>query len=151
LQRHAAGLSSNCSVPEIASITGHSMIPVQEILDAHYLGSRVELAESAIKKLSEVYGQGQKRVWGCGAIPGEGVTRSPRLLRERALHAAGIRGSRCGNAQPSRHSLSSRQIARVRMANKNSQLKGRSLGWTIEVIEVCCLTVPEPKKASKMG
>ncbi|WP_245285290.1 tyrosine-type recombinase/integrase [Bradyrhizobium sp. WSM3983] len=49
---------SNCSVPEIASITGHSMKTVQEILDAHahYLGGRVELAESAIKKLSEVYG-----------------------------------------------------------------------------------------------
>jgi hypothetical protein len=43
-------------VPEIASITGHSMKTVQEILDAHYLGGRVELAESAIKKLSEVYG-----------------------------------------------------------------------------------------------
>jgi hypothetical protein len=47
---------SNCSVPEIASITGHSMKTVQEILDAHYLGGRVELAESTIKKLSEVYG-----------------------------------------------------------------------------------------------
>jgi integrase len=46
---------SNCSVPEIASITGHSLKTVQEILDAHYLGGRVELAESAIKKLSEVY------------------------------------------------------------------------------------------------
>ena len=51
---------SNCSVPEIASITGHSMTTVQEILDAHYLGGRVELAESAIRKLSEVYGPGQK-------------------------------------------------------------------------------------------
>jgi integrase len=36
---------SNCSVPEIASITGHSMTTVQQILDAHYLGGRVELAE----------------------------------------------------------------------------------------------------------
>jgi integrase len=51
---------SNCSVPEIASITGHSMTTVQEILDAHYLGGRVELAESAIRKLSEVYGREQK-------------------------------------------------------------------------------------------
>jgi integrase len=51
---------SNCSVPEIASITGHSMATVQQILDARYLGGRVELAESAIKKLSEVYGQAQK-------------------------------------------------------------------------------------------
>lgn len=29
---------SNCSVPEIASITGHSMETVQQILDARYLG-----------------------------------------------------------------------------------------------------------------
>jgi integrase len=36
---------SNCTVPEIASIT-----------DAHYLGGRVELAESAIKKLNAMYG-----------------------------------------------------------------------------------------------
>jgi hypothetical protein len=43
--------------PEIASITGHSMKTVQEILDVHYLGGRVELAESAIKKLSEVSGR----------------------------------------------------------------------------------------------
>jgi hypothetical protein len=51
---------SNCSVPEIASITGHSMTTVQEILDARYLGGRVELAESAIQELSEVYGRKQK-------------------------------------------------------------------------------------------
>jgi hypothetical protein len=42
------------------SITGHSMTTVQEVLDAHYLGGRVELAEPAIKKLSEVYAQRQK-------------------------------------------------------------------------------------------
>lgn len=47
---------SNCSVPEIGSITGHSMETVQAILDSHYLGGRVELAESAIKKLTAVYG-----------------------------------------------------------------------------------------------
>jgi hypothetical protein len=34
---------SNCSLPKIASI------------DAHDLGSRVELAESVVKKLSQVY------------------------------------------------------------------------------------------------
>ena len=45
-----------CTVPEIASFTGHSMETVQQILDAHYLGGRVELAESAIKKLNAVYG-----------------------------------------------------------------------------------------------
>jgi integrase len=57
---------SNCSVPEIAAITGHSIATVEQILDAHYLGGRVELAESAIKKLSAVYGQAQKRELGCG-------------------------------------------------------------------------------------
>jgi hypothetical protein len=35
------------------------MKTVQEILDVHYLGGRFELAESAIKKLSAVYGQAQ--------------------------------------------------------------------------------------------
>jgi hypothetical protein len=34
------------------------MTTVQQVLDAHYLGGRVEFAESAIKKLSEVYGRG---------------------------------------------------------------------------------------------
>jgi integrase len=48
---------AGCSVPEIASITGHSLQTVQEILDAHYLGGRVELAESAIRKLSQAYGE----------------------------------------------------------------------------------------------
>ncbi|MGC2778485.1 MAG: tyrosine-type recombinase/integrase [Bradyrhizobium sp.] len=47
---------SGCSVPEIAAITGHSLKTVQEILDAHYLGGRLELAESAIQKLSGMYG-----------------------------------------------------------------------------------------------
>lgn len=47
---------SNCTVPEIAAITGHAMETVQDILDAHYLGGRIELAESAIKKLNAVYG-----------------------------------------------------------------------------------------------
>nr|WP_247525359.1 tyrosine-type recombinase/integrase [Bradyrhizobium sp. 199] len=47
---------SNCSVPEIAAVTGHST----QILDAHHLGGRVELAQSAIKKLSPVYGQAPK-------------------------------------------------------------------------------------------
>ena len=42
---------SNCSVPEIAAITGHSMKTVQEILDAHYLHRDPALAGSAIRKL----------------------------------------------------------------------------------------------------
>ena len=47
---------ASCTVPEIAAITGHSLQTVQNILDAHYLGGRFELAESAIKKLTQVYG-----------------------------------------------------------------------------------------------
>lgn len=49
---------AGCTVPEIASITGHSLKTVQEILDRHYLGGRLELAEAAIKKLDAVYGRG---------------------------------------------------------------------------------------------
>lgn len=46
---------SGCTVPEIASITGHSLRDVEAILDAHYLGGRIELAESAIEKLDAAY------------------------------------------------------------------------------------------------
>lgn len=51
---------SGCTVPEIASITGHGLKTVQEILDKHYLGGRLELAEAAIKKLDAVYGRSTK-------------------------------------------------------------------------------------------
>jgi integrase len=47
---------AGCTVPEIASITGHSLKDVEQILDAHYLGGRVELAESAVLKLNAAYG-----------------------------------------------------------------------------------------------
>jgi hypothetical protein len=47
---------AGCTVPEIAASTGYSMETVQQILDAHYLGGRLELAESAIKKLNVAYG-----------------------------------------------------------------------------------------------
>jgi len=47
---------AGCTVPEIASITGHSLKDVEQLLDAHYLGGRLELAESAIVKLTAVYG-----------------------------------------------------------------------------------------------
>lgn len=40
-----------CSVAEIATITGHSLADVHEILDAHYLARDPTLAESAIRKL----------------------------------------------------------------------------------------------------
>jgi integrase len=47
---------AGCTVPEIAAITGHSMKDVERILDAHYLGGRIQLAESAIEKLDAAYG-----------------------------------------------------------------------------------------------
>lgn len=40
-----------CTVPEIASLTGHSERDVHDILDAHYLARDPRLADSAIKKL----------------------------------------------------------------------------------------------------
>ncbi len=42
---------AGCEVPEIATITGHSLTDVGAILDAHYLSRNTQLAESAIKKL----------------------------------------------------------------------------------------------------
>lgn len=42
---------AECTVPEIAAITGHSLKDVEAILEAHYLGRDVRLAESAIRKL----------------------------------------------------------------------------------------------------
>jgi integrase len=47
---------SSCTVPQIAAITGHSPRDVEAILEAHYLGGRLELAEQAIVKLNERYG-----------------------------------------------------------------------------------------------
>lgn len=43
---------SGCTVPEIVSITGHSLRDAEAILDKHYLGRDVKLAESAIRKLA---------------------------------------------------------------------------------------------------
>jgi integrase len=42
---------AGCTVPEIASITGHSLSDVQSILDGNYFHRDVALAESAIRKL----------------------------------------------------------------------------------------------------
>jgi len=44
---------SGCSTAQIASITGHSLKDVEQILDAHYLGGKIELAEQAILKLEQ--------------------------------------------------------------------------------------------------
>jgi hypothetical protein len=46
---------AHCTVPQMAAITGHSLKDVESILDAHYLGGTVELAEAAIIKLNAVY------------------------------------------------------------------------------------------------
>jgi integrase len=42
---------AGCTVPEIASITGHSLDDVNALLDAHYLSHTNALAESGIRKL----------------------------------------------------------------------------------------------------
>ena len=42
---------AGCTVPEIASITGHSLKDVEDILDKHYLSRDQALAETAIRKL----------------------------------------------------------------------------------------------------
>jgi hypothetical protein len=41
-----------------SAITGHSPRDVEAILEAHYLGGRVELAEQAMTKLDARYGNG---------------------------------------------------------------------------------------------
>jgi integrase len=46
---------AGCTVPQIASLTGHSLKDVERILDAHYLGGKFELAEQAIVKLNAKY------------------------------------------------------------------------------------------------
>jgi integrase len=42
---------ADATVPQIATFTGHSLADVEQILDAHYLGRDVKLAEIAIMKL----------------------------------------------------------------------------------------------------
>ena len=40
-------------MPEIAEVTGHSLMDVACILDRHYLGERTALADAAIRKLEK--------------------------------------------------------------------------------------------------
>jgi hypothetical protein len=40
-------------VPQIATFTGHSLRHVEAILDAHYLGRDIQLAEAAVLKLEQ--------------------------------------------------------------------------------------------------
>ena len=42
---------AGASVPQIAAVTGHSLKDVEAILDAHYLGRDIQLAEAAVFKL----------------------------------------------------------------------------------------------------
>ncbi len=42
---------ADATIPQIASFTGHSLRDVESILDAHYLGRDVKLAEIAVMKL----------------------------------------------------------------------------------------------------
>jgi hypothetical protein len=51
---------AGCEVPEIASITGHSLKDVHAILDAHYLHRDPKLAEQAISKLETRFAQGEE-------------------------------------------------------------------------------------------
>jgi integrase len=45
---------ADATVPQIATFTGHSLRDVEGILDAHYLGRDVKLAEIAIMKLEKL-------------------------------------------------------------------------------------------------
>jgi len=42
---------AGASVVQIAAVTGHSLKDVEAILDAHYLGRDIQLAEAAVLKL----------------------------------------------------------------------------------------------------
>jgi hypothetical protein len=42
---------AGASVPQIAAVTGRSLRDVEAILDAHYLGRDIQLAEAAVLKL----------------------------------------------------------------------------------------------------
>lgn len=42
---------AGATVPQIAAVTGHSLKDVETILDAHYLGRDIQLAEAAVLKL----------------------------------------------------------------------------------------------------
>ena len=44
---------AEATVPQIATFTGHSLKDIEAILDAHYLGRDVQLAEAAVLKLEQ--------------------------------------------------------------------------------------------------
>jgi len=49
---------AECTTPEIASLTGHSLSDVDRILSENYLGGRVALSESAVRKLDAKHNSG---------------------------------------------------------------------------------------------
>jgi hypothetical protein len=54
--RHTQGgrlALAEATVPQIATFTGHSLKDVEAILDAHYLGRDIQLAEAAVLKLEQ--------------------------------------------------------------------------------------------------
>jgi len=44
---------AGATVPQIATFTGHSLSDVEAILDAHYLGRDIQVAEAAVLKLEK--------------------------------------------------------------------------------------------------
>ena len=44
---------ADATVPLIAPFTGHGLKDVEAILDAHYLGRDIQLAEAAVPKLEK--------------------------------------------------------------------------------------------------
>jgi hypothetical protein len=53
-QSVSGGLAlAEAAVPQIATFTGHSLKDVEAILDAHYLGRDLQLAEAAVLKLEK--------------------------------------------------------------------------------------------------
>jgi integrase len=51
---------AGCTVPEIASITGHSLTQVKSILEVHYLARDPQIAQNAITKLAAYVAQKQR-------------------------------------------------------------------------------------------
>ncbi|MBL0405486.1 tyrosine-type recombinase/integrase [Microvirga aerilata] len=52
---------AGCTVPEIATITGHSLEDVHAILDANYLDRDTAMAESGIRKLERAHRKGSTK------------------------------------------------------------------------------------------
>lgn len=66
--------AAGCTVPEIASITGHALKDAETILDRHYLSRDRRIGESAISKL-EKHRTGTKAV--NGAVNGPDAQETP--------------------------------------------------------------------------